>query len=339
LDLRAPLDTFPPGAYTVRAFGPGQPPFEVPFTVQSPPTRPPYSRVEIVAGDRQIIRAGGRLAPLSVRVLDETDQPIAGLRLAIVPAVEVGSPLRIDPFGFIGFNVDRTLAGCCWGIMKPPLRPSELATADAHGVVTVQPLPYGFAPGSMLFGVVPYPNMGDAQPRYFSFVVTEATAPSTARVVVEFLHEPSGNYFITAHDDEIAQLDAGRFSGWRRSIGSFIALAGGADAPSGTVPVCRFFSPQFTSHFYTANAEECDTVAARRPDVWQLETRSAFRIFVPDSTGTCPADTRPVYRLFNNKAAVNHRYVTDRKLRDAMMAAGWTQEGTGPDSVAMCTPK
>lgn len=73
--------------------------------------------------------------------------------------------------------------------------------------------------------------------------------------------------------------------------------------------------------------------------MWSLESRSAFHVFAPHPvTGACPRNTQPVFRLFNGKADVNHRYVTDRKLRDVMIQRGWIAEGAGPDSVAMCSP-
>jgi hypothetical protein len=45
-----------------------------------------------------------------------------------------------------------------------------------------------------------------------------------------------------------------------------------------------------------------------------------------------------VYRVFSNRADVNHRYMTSRALRDQMAAQGWIAEGDGPDRVAMCVP-
>lgn len=76
----------------------------------------------------------------------------------------------------------------------------------------------------------------------------------------------------------------------------------------------------------------------RWPETWTLETRSALRVSVPDPTGACPVGTQPVYRLLNANAAVNHRYVTDRALRDVMVTRGWIAEGAGADAVAMCSP-
>jgi hypothetical protein len=44
------------------------------------------------------------------------------------------------------------------------------------------------------------------------------------------------------------------------------------------------------------------------------------------------------YRVFDNRADANHRYTTDRSVRDAMVAKGWIAEGDGPDAVVMCAP-
>jgi hypothetical protein len=48
----------------------------------------------------------------------------------------------------------------------------------------------------------------------------------------------------------------------------------------------------------------------------------------------------PVYRVYAGATRTpNHRYVTDRALRDAMVSQGWIAEGYGPDAVIMCTPR
>jgi hypothetical protein len=53
-------------------------------------------------------------------------------------------------------------------------------------------------------------------------------------------------------------------------------------------------------------------------------------------TGACPSTTVPVYRVWNQRADSNHRYVTSRALRDQMVARGYVAEGYGPDAVIMC---
>jgi len=46
----------------------------------------------------------------------------------------------------------------------------------------------------------------------------------------------------------------------------------------------------------------------------------------------------PVYRVWNDRADTNHRYLTDLALRDVMVAQGGVAEGYGPDRVDMCAP-
>ena len=72
-------------------------------------------------------------------------------------------------------------------------------------------------------------------------------------------------------------------------------------------------------------------------DTWLLETREAFFIQMPDrTTGACKEGLQPVYRMYSNRPIPNHRYITDRVLRDRMTGAGWRAEGYRPEAVAMC---
>jgi len=52
--------------------------------------------------------------------------------------------------------------------------------------------------------------------------------------------------------------------------------------------------------------------------------------------GVCPDGTVPIYRVFDQRPDANHRYMTDRSVRDQMVAKGWIAEGDGPDRVVMC---
>ena len=162
-------------------------------------------------------------------------------------------------------------------------------------------------------------------------------APAAKVAAIEYHHAAFDHYFITAIPDEIAKLDSGVFAGWTRTGGSFNVYA--ADQV-GAMPVCRFFSTTFapkSSHFYTPDPRECAIVRANAN--WQLEGL-VFNIPVPAADGACPANTAPVYRLYNNGvgAAPNHRYTTSLATRATMIAAGWIPEGYGPDAVGMCAP-
>jgi hypothetical protein len=161
--------------------------------------------------------------------------------------------------------------------------------------------------------------------------------PSAPTVdVVEFYNATLDHYFITWIASEIANLDAGNTpSRWTRTGYTFKAYT----APqSGTSQVCRFYIPPAdgNSHFFGRNPAECSAAAQEHPD-FVLEDANYMQLYVPDA-GACPAGTTPIYRLYDNRADVNHRYTTDRFVRDQMVAKGWIAEGDGADRVVMCSP-
>lgn len=298
------------------------------------------ARLEIVSGDRQIlVNSFTPNEPYVVRALNAEGSPAQGVPLVMVPNGNLCAAPRLDEFRWLGFNVLPAPWGySLCGPMGP--FPTDAATTDANGIASSSRHAYLPTPSAFLFVASNYVPQDAFPPVYFSAVMVGSPPPGNPSVVVEYFDEDLGHYFNTLDQTEIDALEANVFPGWQRSIGSFIAYAAAQDAPPGAVPVCRFFSPQYTSHFYTADPDECDAVIARWPDYWQLETRSAFYINLPDkATGACPSGMQPVYRLYNNRPDPNHRYVTDAKLRDWMRNSGWIPEGYGPDSVIMCTPK
>ncbi len=75
------------------------------------------------------------------------------------------------------------------------------------------------------------------------------------------------------------------------------------------------------------------------PIEWLLEAEDLFRVHpVNANTGACPSGTKAVYRLYNKRPDVNHRYTTDPAVVDAMLAKGYVLEGNGSPSrpVAFC---
>jgi serine protease len=155
---------------------------------------------------------------------------------------------------------------------------------------------------------------------------------------VEYYNQTLDHYFLTAAADEISDLDSGRLSGWQRTGYTFKAYA--APAP-GFGPVCRFYIPpgRGDSHFFSASPSECSIAQATYP-FFVLEASNVFYIALPNLvTGGCPADTVPVYRVWDQRFDTNHRYMTSAAVRAGMVAAGWVAEGYGPDQVVMCAPK
>jgi hypothetical protein len=158
--------------------------------------------------------------------------------------------------------------------------------------------------------------------------------------VIEYYHPGFDHYFMTADLEEIAALDAGRFSGWRRTGAALELHANDPYAYAPLSPVCRFYLPPGygDSHFYTALPQECAAVQAQYP--WFiLERTDAFRTAIPQpTTGECPVARIPVYRVWNRSPATNHRYTTDSRVRDRMGYRGWIREGYGTEGVVMCVP-
>ena len=157
----------------------------------------------------------------------------------------------------------------------------------------------------------------------------------TVGPVVEYYNAGFGHYFMTADADEITGLDAGAFDyAFIRSGLEFDAYA----APSaGKVAVCRFFTTpgtfgQKSSHFYTANAAECEGLKLN--PAWVYE-KIAFYIAVPVN-GNCPGGTIPIYRMYNNgqTGAPNHRFTSNLfTYQDHTSSKGWAPEG-----IAFCAP-
>jgi hypothetical protein len=85
------------------------------------------------------------------------------------------------------------------------------------------------------------------------------------------------------------------------------------------------------------DAAECTATARQFPTL--ILEDGAFMYLVPAVGGECPENARPVYRVFNNRPGANHRYTTDRGVRDQMLARGWLMEGDGPDHVVTCAPQ
>jgi len=168
-----------------------------------------------------------------------------------------------------------------------------------------------------------------------------AAIPATEQITaVEFYHSGLDHYVIIATPSEIADLDTGVHPGWVRTGYQFPAFKAGS-AYAGTSPVCRFYAPVISSHFYSAKPSECDDVKTKFADAWTFESAEVFRAIVVDpNTGICPTDTTPVYRLWNDRADVNHRYSDQIAVFQFMVGKGYKPEGDGSPAlpVAYCTP-
>jgi uncharacterized protein DUF5648/beta-propeller uncharacterized protein DUF5122 len=205
--------------------------------------------------------------------------------------------------------------------------PQELSTIDSIALQADGNIVLGGADRMGDFGVARYLN-----------------GPSVA---IEFYNAGFDHYFVTMNPQEVSDLDSGIHIGWVRT-GKFFPVYGSQPlAPPGFAPVCRYYIPpqHGDSHFLSASADECASVMQKTltdPNYsgYVYESPNAFYVALPDvSTGTCPAATTPIYRLWNNRADSNHRYTADAVTKAQMMAKGWIPEGYGPDAVSMCAPQ
>ena len=128
-----------------------------------------------------------------------------------------------------------------------------------------------------------------------------------------------------------------RFDGWTSTGRTFKAYQ---NEGAGTVAVCRFFTEAFapkSSHFYAPRGVGCEEVFNNKD--WQYEG-DVFYVVVASDAGTCPADTQPIYRLYNRgqTGAPNHRYTNDPAVRNEMMGRNYQPEGKGAEGVGFCAP-
>ncbi|MEP6655812.1 MAG: sialidase family protein [Betaproteobacteria bacterium] len=176
------------------------------------------------------------------------------------------------------------------------------------------------------------------------FTGAAASAPTAAVTAVEFYNAALDHYFVSPLGPDLDALDSGRIAGWVRTGQSIRVFPSQLAGGPGASPVCRFYIPpqHGDSHFFSASPVECAAVAQAigiDPNYsgYILETPNAFYVALPDPvSGSCPAGTAPVYRLWNQRADSNHRYTTDPAIKAQMIARGYLAEGNGPNAVAIC---
>lgn len=148
---------------------------------------------------------------------------------------------------------------------------------------------------------------------------------------LEFHNTATNHYFIAPGAGEIdAILHGSAGPGWQLTGQSFNVWLNPTPGDS-TLPVCRFYSYPFNSHFFTLDPVECEAVKHNRD--WTYEG-IGFDIRPPDLHDQCPAGYLGVLRAYNDRAAqndANHRFTTSDSTLLDMVARGWIPEG-----IAMC---
>jgi hypothetical protein len=160
-------------------------------------------------------------------------------------------------------------------------------------------------------------------------------AMSATFVVWEYHDAARDRWFVTASPAEERALDATET--WARTRFGFRVH----DAPGpGLVPVCRFVrisaAVRAATHFWSADPDECASLST---DPSWIEEGTVFHVAPVDDQGRCPAETGPVFRLYDPSRATlpAHRFTPRREARAALLADGWVAEGRG-EGIAFCVP-
>ncbi|MEO8132489.1 MAG: hypothetical protein ABI831_00710 [Betaproteobacteria bacterium] len=162
----------------------------------------------------------------------------------------------------------------------------------------------------------------------------------------DFPGSPGGHFFYSSDVAEQAIVDSGAAGQFVRTGREFVT--------GGTSPVCRFYgsiSPGPNSHFFTVDVNECNGLKAAQVtpmpgNVQQWNYEGITYTTTPATVGangtrSCPADTRPIYRAYNNAFPLsggknpwdsNHRFTSELADIAAMVALGWRDEG-----IVFCT--
>lgn len=161
--------------------------------------------------------------------------------------------------------------------------------------------------------------------------VAISTFMSDLSLVYEFRNPLTNHYFRTGWYDEARSINNGSAGpGWVDTGDYFYTFR---NPTTRTLPVCRFYSTGFNSHFYTIDQGECEFV--KRDTNWRFEG-FAFHA-IPQVIGGCPVNSSPVYRVYNNRFTqndVNHRFTTSLSVYNSMKLQGWLPEG-----IAFCVPE
>jgi len=240
-----------------------------------------------------------------------------------------GFTFFIDRFTLLGGDAgDFTTASNC--AVSQTFRPGDTCmTTIGFTPQAVGPRATEFAADMVYLGVT-------GSFRYSITGVGGGSGGAQQVTVVEYHNQSLDHYFITWVAGEQANLDAGNTpTRWERTGQTFHAYT---SAQAGTSPVCRYYIPpaKGDSHFFGRGTAECDATGQNNP-TFVLEEPAFMHLFLPVA-GACPAGTTPIYRVFSNRADANHRYMTERAVRDYMVGVGWLAEGDGADLIVMCAP-
>jgi len=194
---------------------------------------------------------------------------------------------------------------------------------------------YMTLPASGVYTIAPLSAIAQQTGAYtLTLLGSSTTTPVTTEsaMVVEYYNPDIDHYFITADHGEQSFIDGGTVGRWLRTGSTFPA--------GGSNQVCRFYGSEVgpNSHFYTADAGECDylkSIYAPSEKSWKFESNDFATTSAQN--GICPDGMFPVYRAYNKGSErgidSNHRITNDLAAIQEVVDRGWDNEG-----IVMCSP-
>jgi sugar lactone lactonase YvrE len=176
-----------------------------------------------------------------------------------------------------------------------------------------------------------------------TYRIRKITSP--LKSLTEFRLAASDYYFYTSRDIEKQALDG--LAGWSRT-GNALLVNVANDA--GTKPIMRYYFDAVAqnntrgNHFYTLFENEIAGLNALNPNNVRspgLPFNEGIEAYatpptIAGTSGSCPANTTPVYRAFRGASIAPdnpaHRYSADLAAYNTLVASGWSGEG-----VAYCS--
>ena len=165
----------------------------------------------------------------------------------------------------------------------------------------------------------------------------QVTAAASVRVMSEFRHGELDYYFITARDDEAVARQRQRLATHRGGVQGARQRQTGLHGIAATTLI-RWRAAASAGRTSTAIAAEKDALAAlNRATHGHRECHLRKEGWLCAVTNrqwqraSCGAGYWPIYRAFRGPARfaddANHRFTTDARLHERLVAAGWDGEG------------
>jgi len=166
---------------------------------------------------------------------------------------------------------------------------------------------------------IQYPWGWTTRPYYFNNVAQRVSSVSPGTDATSAWPPSSGSRWLSG-----AEIEGPEGTTWDFAF-QLLTNEGASADESALAPVYRFWSDTFSSHFYTINENEKNTLIQDHADTWTFEG-IAFYAYPPDRA---PVGGKPVYRFWSGSLG-RHFYTISETERQKMIGDSvdtWTSEG------------